>query len=96
MDKIKFGCFCDIEEGMDPYECVIDSGNYDNCFYAKKGMKKEDCIYWLPLDQENLEKIYIDELSNIIREIDGNHELGAGAIAEKLLDRLVIFKRGNN
>jgi hypothetical protein len=29
-----------------------------------------------------------DRLSNIIREVDGNHDLGAGALAEAILERL--------
>lgn len=30
----------------------------------------------------------VDRLSNIIREVDGNHDLGAGALAEAILERL--------
>jgi hypothetical protein len=30
----------------------------------------------------------IDELSQIIRKVDGNHSLGAGALAEKILEEL--------
>lgn len=33
-----------------------------------------------------------DELSNFIREIDGNNKMGAGALAEKLSERFVIMK----
>jgi hypothetical protein len=29
-----------------------------------------------------------DRLWNIIREVDGNHDLGAGALAEAILERL--------
>lgn len=30
--------------------------------------------------------IYINELSNIIRTVDGNHDLGAGELAEKIIE----------
>lgn len=42
----KFGCFCDLEPHMEPDDCVIDRGDFDDCIYAKQGMKKEDCKYW--------------------------------------------------
>jgi len=32
--------------------------------------------------------IDVDDLAQIIRQVDGNHELGAGALAEAILDRL--------
>lgn len=44
----------------------------------------------------NMEE-YTNELAQIIREVDGNHELGAGALAERIiatgfLDRVVESK----
>lgn len=32
--------------------------------------------------------IDIDDLAQIIRQVDGNHDMGAGALAEAILDRL--------
>lgn len=32
--------------------------------------------------------IDVDNLAQIIRQVDGNHDLGAGALAEAILDRL--------
>jgi len=32
--------------------------------------------------------ISVDELAAIIREVDGNHDLGTGALAEAILERL--------
>lgn len=32
--------------------------------------------------------IDVDGLAQIIRQVDGNHDLGAGALAEAILDRL--------
>lgn len=32
--------------------------------------------------------IDVDDLAQIIRQVDGNHDLGAGALAEAILDRL--------
>ena len=97
MDKVTFACHVDNDEVF--YDCVIDDGNHGDCVYAIEGMKKDDCEYWLPVNKEyekDDKEVDVNELSNIIREIDGNHDLGAGAIAEKLLDRLVMFKRGNS
>lgn len=44
--KIKFGCYCDLDPGKKPDACVLDNGDYEDCIYAKKGMKKETCAYW--------------------------------------------------
>ncbi|AEK36193.1 hypothetical protein CVAR_0839 [Corynebacterium variabile DSM 44702] len=32
--------------------------------------------------------VNVDDLAQIIRQVDGNHDLGAGALAEAILDRL--------
>lgn len=42
----KFGCHIDLFDDDEPDECVIDTGDYENCVCAKEGMKKEDCKYW--------------------------------------------------
>ena len=47
--KTKYGCHCDIEsmpEDFEPDFCVIDTGEYHLCIYAKPGKQKEDCEYW--------------------------------------------------
>lgn len=41
-----YGCHCDLEEGMEPDGCVIDSGERHNCLYAKDISVKEQCSYW--------------------------------------------------
>jgi|SRR5690554_6319886 len=41
-----YGCHCDLEEGMEPDGCVIDSGERLNCIYAKDISVKEQCEYW--------------------------------------------------
>lgn len=41
-----YGCHCDLEEGMEPDGCVIDSGERHNCVYAKDISAKEQCEYW--------------------------------------------------
>lgn len=46
---LKFGCHCDLEEGMEPDGCVIDEGLLRNCVYAKPNMVKEQCEYWKPI-----------------------------------------------
>ena len=47
----KFGCHCDLDPGMEPDGCVIDTNEHQLCVYANKGMKREDCKYWLPCEQ---------------------------------------------
>lgn len=41
-----YGCHCDLEEGMEPDGCVIDSGERHNCIYAKDISVKEQCNHW--------------------------------------------------
>ena len=43
---VVYGCHVDPDEGREPGDCVIDSGNLDDCIYAKPGMRKEQCPYW--------------------------------------------------
>jgi len=43
---VKYGCHVDLEEGIEPDECVIDRGDFDDCVYARPGMRKEQCKYW--------------------------------------------------
>lgn len=42
----KYGCHCDLEPGMEPDGCVLDDGRPQDCIYAKKGMRKEQCEFW--------------------------------------------------
>lgn len=44
--EVKYGCHCGIEAGIDQGECVIDSGDLDDCIHANIGMRKEQCEYW--------------------------------------------------
>jgi hypothetical protein len=48
LDNLKYGCHVDLEpyDDMIPDDCVIDSGDVDDCVYAKRGMVKEQCEYW--------------------------------------------------
>jgi hypothetical protein len=46
LDQVKYGCHVEIYDGMEPDECVIDTGDFDDCIYAKEGMRKEQCCYW--------------------------------------------------
>jgi len=46
----KYGCHCDLEEGVNPDDCVIDLGRKDDCVYARNGIKKEECPYWKEYD----------------------------------------------
>lgn len=40
------GCYCDLEEGMQPDGCVLDTGSREHCIYASKIKAKEECEYW--------------------------------------------------
>lgn len=46
LESLRYGCHCDLEEGMEPDGCVIDAGRLSDCHYAKPGMRKEQCEYW--------------------------------------------------
>ena len=46
LESLLYGCHCDLDPGMEPDECVIESGDLNNCIHAKKGMRKEQCEYW--------------------------------------------------
>lgn len=45
----KFGCHCDLNPGEEPDDCVVNTGEHDDCVYARKGMKPEACPYWKPI-----------------------------------------------
>ena len=48
--EVKYGCHCELEEGMHPDGCVIDDGRPQDCFYAQtKYKRKEDCEHWQPI-----------------------------------------------
>lgn len=42
----RYGCHCDLDEGMEPDGCVIDEGSPHHCIYAKHISAKEQCEYW--------------------------------------------------
>ena len=47
LPELKYGCYCDLEPGRQALnDCVIDTGEFYNCIYAKEGMRKEQCEYW--------------------------------------------------
>ena len=46
LDERKFGCHCDLDPGMEPDACVLDEGRPDDCIYAARLKRKEDCEYW--------------------------------------------------
>ena len=46
LDEVKYGCHVEVEEGVQPDDCVIDIGDVEDCIYAKPGMRKEQCKYW--------------------------------------------------
>jgi hypothetical protein len=44
--ELRYGCHADLEPGMFPTSCVIDTEEFCDCIYARKGMRKEQCEYW--------------------------------------------------
>jgi len=48
-DDIQYGCHCDLEEHMEPDSCVLIDGHIHDCFYARDGMRPEQCEYWRPI-----------------------------------------------
>jgi len=48
-NEIKYGCYCDLEEGQAPDDCVYKNRPFD-CIYASDlvngGKTKWDCKYW--------------------------------------------------
>lgn len=50
MEEKKYGCHCELFDGDNPDECVIDLGESDNCVWAQKlgraGKGRNDCQYW--------------------------------------------------
>lgn len=64
-----------------------DVEDEDVCFlYARKDVGDD---YWEGIDERCVNRLpNVDELAQIIREIDGQHTMGAGVLAEKILERL--------
>lgn len=46
IEEVRYGCHVNIEHGCSPDGCVIDTGDFDDCIYAREGMWKEQCKYW--------------------------------------------------
>jgi len=44
--KLKFGCHCDLEDGQEPDDCVLNVGSRFDCTYAENIKCPEDCEYW--------------------------------------------------
>lgn len=43
---IRYGCHVDLDPDEEPDHCVIDEGRPQDCIYAQKGIRKEQCEYW--------------------------------------------------
>lgn len=57
--NLKYVCHVDSTRENPPQaDCVIDTEGYslDDCCFAKKGMRKEECVYWMPMS------VYDDEM----------------------------------
>lgn len=56
----KFGCYCDLEPGQKPDDCVLDTSSASDCVYAellvKNGKSKEQCEYWKPITRKRVRK----------------------------------------
>lgn len=47
--QVAYGCHCDLEPGMEPDGCVLDSGRPQDCIHARSGMSKAEYQYWRPV-----------------------------------------------
>ena len=46
----KYGCHCDLDEGMEPDDCVLDYGEPEDCVYAPRLRgSKDKCESWKPI-----------------------------------------------
>lgn len=68
MIDIKYGCYCDLSPGEEPDGCVIDISTRDDCVHASKGINRDDCEYWRPIE----EYTSIDELETEIQQLQAN------------------------
>lgn len=51
-NNIRYGCHCDLEEGQEPDDCVINFGAHDSCVNARIGMRPEQCEHWRQITGE--------------------------------------------
>lgn len=51
---VAYGCHCDLEPGMAPDHCCLNTGDFDDCVYARgladKGLGPTACKYWRPVN----------------------------------------------
>lgn len=40
----------------------------------------------------NAERLFVDKLAEVIRRADGNHDMGAGALADAIADSGILFE----
>jgi len=68
---MEYGCFCELEPGMEPDLCVIDDPDYtiNDCVHAQKGIKKECCKYWKPINGIVKYDLSIENKLNIVELI---------------------------
>ena len=57
LEDLHYGCHVELEHGAVPDGCVIDTGDYADCIYAKEGMRKEQCKYWRIVTQGEQESV---------------------------------------
>jgi hypothetical protein len=53
LEQVRYGCHCDLDEGMTHDSCVLDQGRPQDCVSAGKlfrdGKGKEQCSDWRPI-----------------------------------------------
>jgi hypothetical protein len=55
--SVKYGCFLDLvccASGTEPDGCVIDEARNEDCIYADRVGRKENCKYWKAWTAESL------------------------------------------
>jgi hypothetical protein len=52
-ERVRHGCYCDLEPGMAPDGCVLDYNRPEDCVHApvllRQSKDKWACVHWRPL-----------------------------------------------
>lgn len=52
-ERVRHGCYCDLEPGMKPDGCVLDYARPEDCIHApalvQAGATKWQCMHWQPV-----------------------------------------------
>lgn len=81
------GVLCEITDGKFQWHDVVMASDFDRILAERDDLQQLLNARDVEIDRLR-EFLNVDLLSNIIRKVDGNHTLGAGALAEKIVYEL--------